>query len=83
MSDTTPTADITGTTPTIPRRYSESEAAEYLGVSQRTLQDWRLRGSGGPAYFKLGSARTARIVYDAAELADYMDRHRIEPKEAA
>lgn len=30
-----------------------SDAAEVLGVSPRTLEDWRWRG-GGPPFFKLG-----------------------------
>ena len=30
-----------------------SEAGELLGVSPRTLEDWRLRG-GGPLFRKLG-----------------------------
>ena len=34
---------------------NEHEAAVLLGVSVRTLQNWRLRG-GGPPYQKLGSA---------------------------
>jgi hypothetical protein len=32
---------------------NESQAAELLGVSVRTLQAWRLRG-GGPIYVKMG-----------------------------
>lgn len=30
-----------------------SDAAEVLGISPRTLEDWRWRG-GGPPFFKLG-----------------------------
>ena len=29
------------------------QAAEWLGTSRRTLEDWRLRG-GGPVFRKLG-----------------------------
>jgi phage terminase Nu1 subunit (DNA packaging protein) len=32
---------------------NESQAAEFLGVSVRTLQAWRVRG-GGPTYTKMG-----------------------------
>ena len=35
------------------RLLTGAEAAERLGVSPRTLEDWRLRG-GGPVYIKLG-----------------------------
>lgn len=32
---------------------STDKAAEWLGLSPRTLEDWRLRG-GGPLFCKLG-----------------------------
>jgi hypothetical protein len=32
---------------------NENQAAEFLGVSVRTLQAWRVRG-GGPRYCKIG-----------------------------
>ena len=32
---------------------NENQASEFLGVSVRTLQAWRVRG-GGPAYTKMG-----------------------------
>ena len=35
------------------RLLTTSEAAEHLGTSPRTLEDWRTRG-GGPVYLKLG-----------------------------
>lgn len=34
---------------------NETQAAEYLGLSVRTLQAWRVRG-GGPVFVKLGRA---------------------------
>jgi hypothetical protein len=34
---------------------NETQAAEFLGVSVRTLQAWRVRG-GGPRYCKIGRA---------------------------
>lgn len=59
------------------RRLSEREAGEYLGLSQRTLQEWRLKRQG-PAYLKLGR----RIAYDVADLDTFMSANRIEPKAA-
>lgn len=64
------------------RRLSETEAADYLGVAKRTLQDWRLRRVG-PAYSKLGTAARARIVYDIADLDAFLAAGRVEPKVAA
>lgn len=63
---------------TLPRRYTEAQAAEFLGVAKRTMQDWRTHGRG-PAYYKLGK----RVVYDATDLQGYLDDNRVETKEAA
>lgn len=43
-------------------------AAEYLGLSPRTLEAWRLRGSPFP-YVKLGS----RCLYRRADLEAHLD----------
>jgi excisionase family DNA binding protein len=45
------------------------EAASYLGVSPRTLEDWRFRG-GGPVFRKIGR----RIVrYQRADLDAFLE----------
>lgn len=45
------------------------EAAEYLGVSVRLLQEWRARGVG-PAFSKFGS----RFVrYQRRDLDDWLE----------
>ena len=44
------------------RRLAASEAAAYIGVSLKTLQNWRFIG-GGPPYLKINSRKT---VYDTA-----------------
>lgn len=51
-------------------RVDERAAAARLGVSRRTLQQWRVKG-GGPKYLKLGRA----VRYDLAEL-DRWERSR-------
>lgn len=59
------------------RRLSEREAAAYLGpVSVRTLQDWRVQGTTGPAYVKIGR----RVAYDVADLDAFLLANRVEPK---
>ena len=60
------------------RRISEQAAGPHLGISVRTLQDWRVRGIG-PAYSKLGK----RVVYDVADLDMFLAAARVEPKAAA
>ena len=43
--------------------YTEREAARFLNLSHRTLQDWRVTGRG-PAFTRLESA----VRYRAADL---------------
>lgn len=56
-----------------PRLLGENEAGKYLGVSGRTLRDWRDKGIG-PEYLKLeGNEKLTR--YDIKELDKYIDEH--------
>lgn len=50
------------------RLLSERDAANVLGLSPRTLQDYRLDGNGPP--FVRVSPRTIR--YSAADLSDWL-----------
>ena len=54
----------------IQRRLNSREAATYLGISYSKLTKWRTFG-GGPKYIKLSE----RVVYDIAELDNFMDRN--------
>ena len=47
---------------------NEKQAAEFLNVSPRTLQAWRVKG-GGPAFLKLGAA----VRYRPEALADWVE----------
>lgn len=51
-----------------PGLLSTAQAADALGLSERTLQDWRLRGRG-PRYVRM-SARAVR--YRPRELAKWI-----------
>jgi len=53
------------------RLMSERDAADYLNVSMRTLQGWRLKG-GGPVYVKVG---TKSIRYRRRDLAAWTEAH--------
>src|SRR5262245_43664301 len=53
------------------RRVNEAQAAQYLGVSDKTLRRWRWAGRG-PGYIKLGSA----VRYDTADLDAFLDAGR-------
>jgi predicted DNA-binding transcriptional regulator AlpA len=50
------------------RLLTERDASQWLGLSVRTLQKWRLQGDG-PKFLKLGHA----VRYDPADLQVYMD----------
>lgn len=59
-------------------RLSERDAASFLGITQRTLQDWRLNRRG-PAYIKLGR----RIAYDRTDLEQFLAANRVEPAQGS
>ncbi|MBK1717606.1 helix-turn-helix transcriptional regulator [Thiocystis violacea] len=52
------------------RRLTEREAAAELGISFRTLQQWRVRGVG-PSFLKIGRA----VRYDAESLEAWLSQH--------
>jgi hypothetical protein len=49
---------------------NENQAAEFLGLSVRTIQTWRVRG-GGPRYCKIGRS----VRYQRADLAAFRQSH--------
>jgi len=51
---------------------NEHQAAEFIGVSVRTLQAWRVRG-GGPPYVKIGRA----VRYQRRVLAEFQRAHTV------
>ena len=51
--------------------YNETEAADTLRLSKRTLQKWRVKG-GGPLYRQIGS----RIVYMFEDLKSFLDKRK-------
>jgi hypothetical protein len=51
---------------------TENQAADFLGLSVRTLQAWRFRG-GGPCYIKIGRA----VRYQRRELMAFQKAHTV------
>jgi hypothetical protein len=51
---------------------NENLAADFLGLSVRTLQAWRVRG-GGPRYTKIGRA----VRYQRRELVAFQQLHTV------
>lgn len=56
---------------------TEQDLAEYLGLSVRTIQDWRRRGVG-PRYVKF----RRNVRYRLEDVEDYLDKNRHQQTEA-
>ncbi len=63
---------------TLPSLLTETQAAEALALSVRTLQAWRTRGTG-PSYIKAGNA----VRYNRASLAEWAELHTVQPDRPA
>jgi excisionase family DNA binding protein len=55
----------------VPTYLAQAEAAEFLRVSERTLERWRLEGSG-PPYIKAGR----RILYRVSDVESWLQARR-------
>ncbi len=53
------------------QRIDTVRAANFVGVSRRTLEKWRYEGSG-PPYLKLGR----RVLYCLPDLEEWINRRR-------
>jgi hypothetical protein len=62
-------APTTGADPLL----KEDKAAEFLDVAVKTLQNWRILGTG-PRYVKLGPGLRAPVRYRRSALAAYLER---------
>lgn len=51
-----------------------AEAADYLRLKRRTLEDMRVRGNG-PRYYKLGPGRMSRVAYRKGDLDAWVERY--------
>lgn len=56
------------------RGFNTVEAAGYLGISRKTLEDWRWRRLG-PAYARLGR----RVIYRKADLDAFVESRKVNP----
>jgi len=48
------------------------EAANYLRVSAKTLERWRVEGSG-PQFFKAGPGLRSRVLYKQSDLQKWVE----------
>jgi len=69
-----PTQALETTTSTL--SVSANEAAAMLGVSPRTLANWRTQGIG-PAFVRVGAVRS-RTLYRVDDLNTWLDNNRVE-----
>ena len=58
----------------MPRRFTEREGAEFLGVRYQTLKNWRSENQA-PPFYRIGS----KIIYDESDLIQWMQARRITP----
>ncbi len=56
---------------------NEHEVAALLGVSVRTVQDWRQTGQG-PPFLKLTDKRRGVVRYDPADVRAYVSKRRVQ-----
>lgn len=61
----------------VPEYLSPEDAAVLLGISKRTLENYRVRGDGGPPYHRIGGL----IRYRVADLRAWVERGRVEPEQ--
>ena len=54
---------------------TEAQLADYLQVTRRTVQTWRMRGTG-PAWIKVGEKA---VRYAMADVQAYLNARRHEP----
>jgi hypothetical protein len=50
-------------------------AAQYLHLSPRTLEAYRMSGEG-PPYIRVGRGRRSPVLYDVADLNAWLDARR-------
>ncbi len=51
-----------------------AEAADYLRLKRRTLEDMRVTGNG-PRYYKMGPGRMSRVVYRMVDLENWVEKY--------
>jgi hypothetical protein len=61
------------------RRLSSAEAASYIGLDRRTLENWRCK-SMGPTYYRISRKR---IIYDRDELEQWLQARKVATNDCA
>lgn len=61
------TNQIAAVAPAQPLAFSTADAAKLLGVSAKTLANWRCLGKG-PTYIRLGNSPRAQVLYRYEDL---------------
>jgi hypothetical protein len=76
-----PDVEVPAVVPTVPFNpnkevFTEEEAASFLGVTRRSLRDWRWNNPDGPPF-----ARYQRlIVYRRVALLRWLEEHESKPR---
>lgn len=56
--------------------FTTKGAAEYLGLSNRSLEDMRIRGTG-PRYYKIGSGPRSPVRYTLEDLDAWLEERHV------
>lgn len=67
----TTTNQMAAIAPAQPLAFSTDDAAKLIGVSAKTLANWRCLGKG-PAYIRLGNSPRAQVLYRYEDLAAWL-----------
>lgn len=66
------TNQIAAVAPAQPLAFSTDDAAKLIGVSPKTLANWRCLGKG-PAYIRLGKSPRAQVLYRYEDLDAWLN----------
>jgi excisionase family DNA binding protein len=61
----------------VPEYLNPEDAAVLVGISKRTLENYRVRDDGGPPFLRVGGL----VRYKVADLREWIERGRVEPEQ--
>ena len=62
------------------QKLNTKELAARWGMSVSALQNWRIQRQG-PRYLKLGTARSARVLYLVSDIEEFEKKKMVKTKE--
>ncbi|MEL6227066.1 MAG: helix-turn-helix domain-containing protein [Pseudomonadota bacterium] len=72
MGERSAAQDVPQKPPPLPKYLTTAEAAHYVRLSARSLERYRVDGTG-PRYLKAGPGKRARVFYRPADLDAWLE----------